>query len=278
MLSQLEVTNFAAAPTVYRALRAASDDLPQLFLRRASSAGEPLTPDVNAWATQALGVAVHDHYGQTEGGMLVNNHHHPDLARPMKPGSMGRPMPGWSVHVLAPDADDEAETGQVGRIAIDTQASPLAWFHGYHEAPEATAGKFSSDGRWYHTGDTGCVDGDGDFHFTSRDDDIIIMAGYRIGPFEVESVLNGHPAVQESAAIAVPDEIRGEVLEAYVVLNAGHSGSPELTDELQQLVKQKLAAHAYPRNVLYADALPKTPSGKVQRFILRDQRRRELGT
>src|SRR4029079_17266582 len=136
--------------------------------------------------------------------------------------------------------------------------------------------KFSADGRWYHTGDTSGIDVDGDFHFTARDDDIIIMAGYRIGPFEVESVLNGHPAVLESAAIAVPDEIRGELLEAHVVLNAGFDASPELEGDLQQLVKQKLAAHAYPRNVFFVEALPKTPSGKIQRFVIRDQRRREL--
>ena len=278
ILSRNEVTNFAAAPTVYRSLRAAADELPMLALRRASSAGEPLTPDVNEWATSALGINVHDHYGQTEAGMLINNHHHPDFARPLKSGSMGRTMPGWSMHVLGSDVDEPAEPGVVGRIAVDMTASPLAWFHGYDGAPEATAAKFSADGRWYHTGDTASVDADGDFHFTSRDDDIIIMAGYRIGPFEVESVLNGHPAVLESAAIAVPDELRGEVLEAHVVLNAGSTGDRELAAELQQLVKQKLAAHAYPRNVLFAEALPKTPSGKIQRFVLRDQRRHELAS
>jgi acetyl-CoA synthetase len=277
-LSRYGVTNFAAAPTVYRTLRAAAADRPELELRRASSAGEPLTPDVNEWATRDLGIAVHDHYGQTEAGMLINNHHHPDLARPLKAGSMGRTMPGWSVEVLDVDRDEPAAPGTVGRIAVDWPASALAWFHGYYEAPEATASKFSADGRWYYTGDTASIDSDGDFHFTSRDDDIIIMAGYRIGPFEVESVLNGHPAVLESAAIAVPDEIRGELLEAHVVLNAGYDASPELEVELQQLVKQKLAAHAYPRHVLFAETLPKTPSGKIQRFVIRDQRRRELAS
>ena len=210
--------------------------------------------------------------------MLVNNHHHPDVAQPLKPGSMGRPMPGWSIHVLEADRDEPTETGAVGRIAADMTASPLAWFHSYEDAPDATASKFSADGRWYHTGDTASVDEDGDIHFTARDDDIIIMAGYRIGPFEVESVLNGHPAVLESAAIAVPDEIRGEVLEAHVVLNEGHTGGPELVAELQQLVKTGLAAHAYPRNVIFIDEMPKTPSGKVQRFVLRDRRRRELAS
>lgn len=166
VLADHGVTNFAAAPTVYRSLRAASDDVPELALRRASSAGEPLTPDVNEWATGAIGVTVHDHYGQTEAGMLVNNHHHPDVARPLKPGSMGRPMPGWSIHVLEADRDEPAETRVVGRIAADMTASPLAWFHSYEDAPDATASKFSADGRWYHTGDTASVDEDGDIHFT----------------------------------------------------------------------------------------------------------------
>ncbi len=277
VLSQHGVTNFAAAPTVYRSLRASSAPAPRgLSLRCASSAGEPLTPEINLWAIDVLGTPVHDHYGQTEGGMLVNNHHHPALRRPLKRASMGRPMPGWSMHVLEPDADIPANTGDIGRVAVDMSESPLAWFFGYHEAPEATASKFSPDGRWYYTGDTASVDEDGDFFFRSRDDDIIIMAGYRIGPFEVESVLAMHPSVAESAAIAVPDEVRGEVLEAHVVLAEGCVGDDGLVNELQTLVKQKFAAHAYPRHIVFVEQLPKTPSGKVQRFILRQQRREEL--
>lgn len=277
VLSRYRVTNFAAAPTVYRALRASgAEPPPSLWLRCASSAGEPLTPDINHWAIEVLGVPVHDHYGQTETGMLVNNHHHTALRRPLKPGAMGRPMPGWSVHVLDHDRDEILAPGKVGRIAVDMPASPLAWFHGYHDAPDATADKFSRDGRWYFTGDTGSVDDDGDFRFTARDDDVIIMAGYRIGPFEVESVLATHPAVVECAAIAVPDDVRGEVLEAHVVLRDPQAGTPELVAELQQLVKQKLAAHAYPRHVHFVDQLPKTPSGKIQRFVLRQRRHEEL--
>ncbi len=279
VLGQRGVTNFAAAPTVYRSLRASSPaEVRGLSLRCASSAGEPLTPEINQWAEGVLGTPVRDHYGQTEGGMLINNHHHPDLLRPLKSGCMGRPMPGWSAQVLEPDADTQAKPGAVGRVALDMTASPLAWFTGYDKAPEATASKFSVDGRWYYTGDTGSIDEEGDFFFRSRDDDVIIMAGYRIGPFEVESVLAMHPSVAECAAIAVPDEIRGEVLEAHVVLAEGHVGSDELVTELQTLVKGELAAHAYPRNVLFVEQLPKTPSGKIQRFVLRQQRREELAS
>jgi acetyl-CoA synthetase len=278
VLSRYQVTSFGAAPTVYRALRAAGVRAAgRLRLRCASSAGEPLTPEVSEWATRVLGVPVHDHYGQTETAMLVNNHHHPALRRPVKPGSMGQPMPGWAVRVLAPDRDEIAPAGARGRIAVDTSASPLNWFHGYHDDPAASAAKFSSDGRWYLTGDTGAADSDGDFHFSARDDDVIIMAGYRIGPFDVESVLASHPDVTECAAIAVPDQIRGEVLEAYVVPRDPAAATAALAAGLQQLVKDKFAAHAYPRAVHFVSSLPKTPSGKIQRYLLRQQRRQELG-
>jgi acetyl-CoA synthetase len=273
-MDEFRVTNFTAAPTVYRSLRASGLPVPKgLALRCASSAGEPLTPEVNAWAEETFGVQVHDHYGQTEMGMLINNHQFPALRRPIRPGSMGHPMPGWSLHVLHEDRDDVAPPGTVGRIAVDLATSPLTWFRGYEGDPVKSAEKFSPDGRWYYTGDVARVDDDGYFHFSSRDDDVIIMAGYRIGPFEVESVLVTHPAVAECAVIAAPDEVRGEVLEAYVVLQDGQEPSDALVAELQHLVKTRFAAHAYPRAVHFADALPKTPSGKIQRYVLRAQRR-----
>ena len=278
VMHDLEVTNFTAAPTVYRSLRASGVPVPDgLALRRASSAGEPLTPEVNAWAEDAFGIQVHDHYGQTEAGMLINNHQLPALRRPVVPGSMGHPMPGWSLHVLHEDRDEVAPAGTVGRIAADLAASPLAWFRGYEDDPAKSAEKFSEDGRWYYTGDVGRVDAEGYFHFSSRDDDVIIMAGYRIGPFEVESVLITHPAVVECAVIAAPDEVRGEVLEAFVVLQDGVPASDQLAAELQQLVKKRFAAHAYPRTVHFIDHLPKTPSGKIQRFVLRKQRQTDPG-
>ncbi|MEV5831629.1 AMP-binding protein [Spirillospora sp. NPDC052242] len=277
VMERFGVTNFTAAPTVYRSLRTSDIPVPRdLVLRCASSAGEPLTPEVNAWAEQAFGVQVHDHYGQTEAGMLVNNHWLPELRRPVRPGSMGHPMPGWSLHVLHDDRDEVAPVGTVGRIAVDVAESPLAWFRGYDGDPVKSAEKFSADGRWYYTGDAGRMDEDGYFHFSSRDDDVIIMAGYRIGPFEVESVLVTHPAVVESAVIAAPDEVRGEVLEAFVVLREGHEASEDLVTELQQLVKKRFAAHAYPRAVHFAERLPKTPSGKIQRYVLRELRKNEL--
>jgi acetyl-CoA synthetase len=270
VLRRFGVTNFAAAPTVYRALRADSAAAPEGFtLRRASSAGEPLTPDVVGWSQQTLGVAVRDHYGQTEHGMVICHAWHPALDVAVPPGSMGRQLPGWSCVVLAEDVDTEAAPGEIGRVAIDTHHSPLLWFLGYLDDPERTASRFTADGRWYLTGDVGSRDADGCFRFSSRDDDVIIMAGYRIGPFEVESVLVLHEQVAEAAVVGMPDELRGEVLEAFVVPRTGIEGDAELAAELRQLVKDEFAAHAYPRKVHFVDSLPKTPSGKVQRFLLR---------
>ncbi len=275
VLEREQVTNFAAAPTVYRALR--SSGIPSaLTLRRASSAGEPLTPEVNAWARDALGTEVHDHYGQTEAGMLINNHHHAALAQPLHEGSMGQAMPGWSAVILQNEADVRAPVGTAGRVAIDLAASPLAWFAGYEGDPAKSAEKFSADGQFYITGDTGMQDSDGYFHFSARDDDVIIMAGYRIGPFEVESAMLTHPAVIEAAVIAVPDAVRGELIEAYAVLAEGHVPGPALEKDIQQWVKTRFAAHAFPRRVHFAASLPKTPSGKIQRFVLKQQRRAEL--
>jgi acetyl-CoA synthetase len=277
ILSREKVSNFAAAPTVYRSLRSSGLPMPEgVRLRCASSAGEPLTPEVNAWAEQHLHATVHDHYGQSEVSMLINNHHHPSVARPIRPGSMGHAMPGWTAVILEEDRDELAPPGTVGRVALDLSASPLDWFPGYADDPEKTAEKYSADGRWYITGDIGSRDEDGYFYFSARDDDIIIMAGYRIGPFEVESSIVTHPAVAEAAVIAVPDEVRGEVIESYVVLREGHAASSELEAELQQWVKTHYAAHAYPRRVHFVQDLPKTPSGKIQRFVLKQQRRAEL--
>ena len=277
VLSLHRVTNFAAAPTVYRALRNAQASMPQdLVLRCLSSAGEPLNPDVVAWAEETFGVPVRDHYGQTELGMVIANGWHPDIRSPLKPGSMGHPLPGWDVQVLRDDADEIAAPGEAGRLAIDVHNSPAMTFAGYHQAPERTTELMSRDGRWYLTGDAASRDDEGYFFFSARDDDVIIMAGYRIGPFDVESVIADHPDVAEVAVVGVPDELRGEVIEAFVVLHPQAAASDELATELQQRVKSRYAAHAYPRAVHFVEALPRTPSGKVQRFLLRDRRRDEL--
>jgi acetyl-CoA synthetase len=258
VMRRFGVTNFAGAPTAYRAMSKAST-AGRIPLRRASSAGEPLTPDVVEWGETTFGVPIGDHYGQTELGMVIGNHWHDDVVRPIRVGSMGHSLPG----VVAGIVD--------GQIAIDASASPLFWFGGYQDAPEKTAERFTEAGRWYVTGDTGHVDEDGYFFFTARDDDVILASGYRIGPFDVESVLITHPAVTDVAVVGGPDPegIRGEIVEAFVVTSASPEAHDALARELQSLVRDTYSRHAYPRAVHFVEALPKTPSGKTQRFLLR---------
>jgi len=267
------VTNFASAPTAYRALKAAGPDLVDRYpprLRVASSAGEPLNPEVIEWARAHFGIPIHDHYGQTELGMVINNHHHPDLQSELKSGSMGQTMPGFRMVVLDESAQEVAPRTE-GQLAVDTQASPLLWFKGYWEDDAKTSQRYTDDGRYCLTGDTVSYEEQGFFFFSGRSDDIILSAGYRIGPFEVESALMEHPSVAETAVIGVPDELRGEIVKAYVVLHSEQEGTEELAEELRMLVKRQLAKHAYPRIIAFVDELPKTPSGKIQRFLLRQK-------
>src|SRR5579884_563948 len=177
LLRDRGISNFAAAPTVYRALRvhSANASTPAPRLRAASSAGEPLNPEVIRWAQETLGCAIHDQYGQTEIGMLVNNHHHPALARPLRPGSMGHPTPGFRV-VVVDDAGNELPPGVEGQVAVDIEQSPLYWFQGYLNAPDVTAQRMV--GRYNVTGDMASVDRDGYFFFSGRGDDVINCAGY----------------------------------------------------------------------------------------------------
>ncbi|MUL49892.1 AMP-binding protein [Mycobacterium sp. CBMA293] len=257
VITGLGVSNFTAAPTVYRAMSKHRPPSGGITLRRASSAGEPLTAGISQWAEVALGVEIRDHYGQTEHGMLINNHWASELRRPLIAGSMGRTMPGFSADIVG----DE--------IAVNVNESPLMWFTGYLDDPEKTAERFTADKRYYLTGDSGRMDTANNFYFTARNDDVIIMAGYRIGPSDVEDVLSKHPAVADVAVVGRPDEIRGEVLEAFVVVVDHAVGDATLEAELQQLVKTTYSAHAYPRRVHFIDTLPRTSSGKVQRFVLR---------
>lgn len=256
VIRRFGVTNFAGAPTMYRAMSHAG--ISGLALRRASAAGEPLPPDVVAWGRTALGTAVRDHYGQTELGMVISNQWHPDVVEDIADGSMGRALPGFTAGIVD------------GQIAVATD-SPLFWFTGYDGAPDRTAERCTADGRWYLTADTGRVDADGRFFFSARDDDVILAAGYRIGPFDVESVLVTHPAVAEVAVVGRPDPegIRGEVVEAFVVAPGG--GSDELARDLRNLVRDNYSKHAYPRTIHFVDSLPKTPSGKIQRYLLRQR-------
>jgi acetyl-CoA synthetase len=264
VITSQRITNLAAAPTVYRLMMAAGDAAMAPIagqLRVASSAGEPLNPEVVRWAERVLGVPLGDHYGQTEIGMVVNNHH--GLRHATKPGAAGLAMPGFSLAVL----DDHLQPvppDTPGVLAVHLPTSPLMTFDGYWKAETP-----SLCGDWYLTGDTMLRDADGHFFFVGRNDDLITSSGYRIGPFDVESVIIEHPAVAEVAAVGKPDAERTEIVKAFVVLRAGVRPSDALKAELQQLVRTRLSLHAYPREIEFLAELPKTPSGKVQRFLLR---------
>ena len=267
MLTKYRITNLAAAPTVYRLLLAAGEERARPIrgrLRVANSAGEPLNPEVIRWFEQHVGCSIHDQYGQTELGIVICNS---DAFRyERRPGSMGLPMPGFRA-VLLDDQFQELGAGQVGQLAIDRTRSPLYWFPGYWQQETTSC----YHGCYYLTGDTAELAEKEAFTFVGRDDDLITSAGYRIGPFDVESCLIEHPAVAESAVVGKPDPERTELVKAFVVLRPDHAPSPELAADLQQFVKQRLAAHAYPREVEFVDELPKTPSGKIQRFVLRQR-------
>ncbi len=266
LLEKYEITNLAAAPTAYRLLMGAGAARKfDCRLRAASSAGEPLNPEVIRWFAKHTGCPVRDHYGQTELGMVVCNFH--ALEHPVRPGSMGRPVPGF--RVVALDAEwREVAPGGHGQLAIDITASPLYAFPGYWEEGRDSP---CFRGRYHLTGDIVEVGDDGCFTFMGRADDIILYAGYRIGPFDVESALLEHPAVAESAVVGKPDAERGEIVKAFVVLRPGHEPSADLATEIQQLVRERLSAHAYPREVEFVTELPKTPSGKIQRYLLRQR-------
>ena len=234
------------APTEYRILAKRAELRRIPTLRRMISAGEPLNPEVIRVFRENLGTGIGDGYGQTETGPVTGMR--PDEDDPTHDGSMGRPLPGIETRVIN------------GELQVRPDSVPSFFSHYIGEAP--------FDGEWWSTGDQVRKDDDGYLWFEGRDDDIIITAGYRVGPFEVESALISHPAVAEAAAVPAPDDERGSVVRAIVVLANGEP-SDRLAGELQDHVKRVTAPYKYPRIVEFADELPKTPSGKIRRAELR---------
>jgi acyl-coenzyme A synthetase/AMP-(fatty) acid ligase len=242
LLARERVTVLCMSPTEYRTIAKRGELRLLPALRHAVAAGEPLNPEVVLTWAEAVGVSVHDGYGQTETGHLTGM----PIGPPVKPGSMGRPLPGFRAWI-----DD-------GELVVDPATVPTFFVDGDRDRP-------------WRTGDRVREDDDGYFWFEGRTDDVIISAGYRIGPFEVESALVAHPAVAEAAAVGAPDELRGQVVRAVVVLQPGHEPSDTLARSLQDHVKAETAPYKYPRVVEFADALPKTASGKIQRAALRER-------
>jgi len=264
-IQQFNITNLAAAPTAYRLLMAneAQRSGYNINLRVASSAGEPLNPEVASWMERVFDCPVKDHYGQTETGMTSCNFH--ALDHKHRTACMGYPMPGYRLVALDDDFNEVAP-GETGQLAVDTSQSPQFFFQGY-----GGSNKNPYQGDYYLTGDMVISNGDGSHSYTGRDDDIITTAGYRVGPADVENTLLEHAAVIESAAVAKPDAKRGSIIKAYAVISQDYEPSTELIEELQHYVRTRLSAHAFPREIEFVEDLPKTPSGKLQRFLLRQR-------
>jgi len=264
LLADNGVGNVFATPTAIRAMMGVEDaGKLQFRVRLACSAGEPLNPEAIAWWERTVGCPVLDFYGLTESYPLCGNF--PTVG--VRPGSMGLPLPGWDVALLDED-EQPVPRGEPGEICLRARSNPH-YPLGYWNRPEDSQEVFG--GEWFHTKDTARQDGDGYVWYQGRADDVIIAAGYRIGPFEVESCLLEHPAVAESAVVASPDELRGNVVKAFVRLTPGHQPGDALTAELQQHVRTRLSAYAYPRRVEFVDDLPKTLTGKIRRAELREQ-------
>jgi acetyl-CoA synthetase len=270
-LSRHQVTNVFTTPTAMRSMMTIGDAgtrYPQQF-RRVCSAGEPLNPEAIRWFREQYGLTVLDYYGLTESYPLCANYPFMDV----REGSMGKPMPGWDVQILDEDEQPVAQ-GERGEICLRARSNPH-WPLGYWNNPEA--GEETFGGEWFHTKDAATQDEDGYVWYAGRADDVIIAAGYRIGPFEVESACLEHPAVQEAAAVASPDERRGNVVKAFIVVAKGHAGSDELAEEIKAFVRDRLSAYAYPRRIEFVSDLPKTLTGKIRRIELREREREAAG-
>jgi acetyl-CoA synthetase len=266
MAQKYGVRNMFSTPTALRAMAAlgdVSDRWPGVSLRITCSAGEPLNPEVIRWFRSQFGIDVFDFYGLTESYPLCSNF--PTME--VRYGSMGKPMPGWDVELLDDD-DNPVPQGETGEICLRARSNPH-YPLGYWQRPEESEETFG--GEWFRTRDVARRDDDGYVWYEGRNDDVIISAGYRIGPFEVESALVEHPAAVEAAAVAKPDERRGSIVKAFVRLAEGYEPTDELAAELREHARSRIGAYAYPREIEFVDDLPKTLTGKIRRIELRQR-------
>jgi len=265
-IEQLRVTVWYSAPTAFRMLMAAGEKVAQKYdlssLRHVLSVGEPLNPEVVRWGWRVYKRRIHDNWWMTETGhQLISNY--PSME--IRPGSMGKPIPGTEAAILD-ESGKPVPPGTLGLLCI--KAGWPGMMRQIWNNPARYQEYFRFPG-YYFTGDTAYVDEDGYFWFQGRADDVINTAGERVGPFEVESALVSHPAVAEAGVIGKPDEIRGQIIKAFVALRSGFEPSEELKKEIAGHVKSNLAAHAAPREIEFRDKLPKTRSGKIMRRVLK---------
>ncbi|HJJ38603.1 MAG TPA: AMP-binding protein [Methanocorpusculum sp.] len=265
LIEKYGITSFCCPPTIYRMLIIA--DLKKFSfteLRTCTSAGEPLNPEVIRIWREGTGITIREGYGQTETCCCIATL--PGME--IKQGSMGKPMPGWHIQ-LHDDDGHEVPRGETGRIAISLEQRPAGLIREYLDNPEENAEQFKNG--WYYTGDKARIDEDGYFWFVGRNDDVIKSSGYRISPFEVESTLLEHPAVKESAVVGSPDDIRGVIVKAFIVLHDGYEPSDRLIKDIQDFVKRTTAPYKYPRAIEFVMELPKSFSGKIKRGELRER-------
>ncbi|MGO4671612.1 AMP-binding protein [Bosea sp. 2YAB26] len=263
LMADLGIRNAFIPPTALRMLRSVGKprDRFDLKLRTVAAAGEALGAETLSWGREALGLTINEAYGQTECNLVLSSCAMIGVSRP---GFIGKPTPGHEVAIIRPDGS-ECAPDEEGQIAI-RRPNPVM-FLGYWLRPEATVDKFIGD--WMTTGDQAVRDADGYVHFVGRDDDVITSSGYRIGPGEIEDCLLKHPAVSLAAVVGKPDELRTEIVKAFVVPNAGFAPSQDLAGELQRFVRERLSAHEYPREIAFREELPLTTTGKIIRRLLR---------
>ena len=265
LIAKYRVRNAFIPPTALKLMMQVPDASARypVSMRSIMSAGEQVGAEVVHWAAEALGVRINEMWGQTECNYLVGNC---SAIMDLRPGSMGKPYPGHVVEVID-EAGRPTGDGVIGELAA-RRGDPVM-FLGYWGREDATAEQFT--GEWFRTGDLGYRDSEGWFWFMGRKDDVISSAGHRIGPGEIEDCLLTHPAVHQAAVIGVPDTLRGQRIKALVVRAPGHPGSVALAEDLRHHVRTRLAAHEYPREIEFIDALPMTTTGKVRRVALRER-------
>jgi len=265
-IEDYSVTVWYSAPTAFRMLMGAGSGLLESYdlssLRHVLSVGEPLNPEVIRWGVEELGHRIHDTWWMTEtGAHMICNYPSMDI----KPGSMGKPLPG--IHAtIVDDSGNEVPPFTMGNLAI--QRGWPAMMRQIWGNPERYESYFLK-GEWYVSGDSAYMDDDGYFWFQGRVDDVIMTAGERVGPFEVESKLLEHPDIIEAGVIGKPDPVRGEIIKAFVSLREGVEPSDTLIEEIRDFVKKGLSAHAAPREIEFKEKLPKTRSGKIMRRVLK---------
>ncbi len=273
LIEKYRISTFCAPPTIFRFfIKEGMEGYDFSSVRYANIAGEALNPEVYYRFKEYTGLKLMEGFGQTETTLLLANL----KGMEPKPGSMGKPSPMYQVDLVDEDGNSVVP-GEVGEIVVRTQEGKkqVGLFMGYYRDEEKTKAAWH-DGL-YHTGDTAWKDEDGYFWYVGRTDDVIKASGYRIGPFEIESVLMEHPSVLECAVTGAPDPVRGQVVKATIVLTKGYQPSEELKKELQNYVKKQTAPYKYPRIVQFVDELPKTISGKIRRAQIRQENFKKAG-